>query len=118
MRAPRHDLILTRNRAFELEIILNRRLVGLDVLSEIRAQQSVSSELLARFTVTMIDIDTGHIRLSVTRQQVDAISPSSGYWDLVLTSSIDPDGSDALHYIWGSVSIVGSVTRIPVEATP
>jgi hypothetical protein len=82
-------------------------LTGFSVRSQLRP--SVDSDTVYEFTVEMVDILTGKIRLVLPATLTDTIVEDSLVYDVEVYSNTNPDNVE--RPVYGSATVVPNVTR-------
>lgn len=101
-----YDIVLTQGDSWTATFDFPFPLTNLVAAAQIRTYPN-SPSLYATFTVTYTDIPGGKITLSLTTSDTTYL-PQRGFWDLQLTSSVDPTWQQT--YIKGQVFVNQQVT--------
>lgn len=101
-----YDIVFTQGNSFECTFDFPFDLTGYEVKAQIRTYPN-SPSLYATFTVEFVDTAAGKIKLKLTKKDTEYM-PQRAYWDLLMTSSSDPNWSHT--YIKGQVFVDSGVT--------
>lgn len=82
-----YDLIMNQGDSYSQDFILGAPITNLSFSAEIRTYPN-SPTRWAAFNVTIIDVQTGRIRISLPQQSTRYL-PVRGFWDLQATSTVD-----------------------------
>jgi hypothetical protein len=82
-----YDLVMNQGDSFSQDFILGASVANLEFSAEIRTYPN-SPTRWAAFDVTIIDVPTGRVRISLPQQDTRYL-PVRGFWDLQATSTVD-----------------------------
>lgn len=81
------DLVMNQGDSYSQDFILGAPVTNLEFSAEIRTYPNSPTRWVA-FNVTIVDVQTGRIRISLPQQDTRYL-PVRGFWDLQATSSVD-----------------------------